>query len=122
MRVPGWDTVDEAKASMLGWKVQTFRDLKVLHYRPTGSAEGAWRNAVKDGRADYITGYHPLFMLLKCVKRFFQRPFVLGSCGLLYGFVGAFLRRAPQVNDIALIKYVRTQQLRRLLFLESTWK
>jgi glycosyltransferase involved in cell wall biosynthesis len=121
-RTPGWDTVDEVKAQMVGWKVRTFRHLKVLHYRPTGRAEGGWRNAVKDGHADYFTGYHPLFMLLKCIKRLFQKPCLVGSCGLLYGFVGAYVRRHPQVSDRALIRYVRAQQMRRLLFRESIWR
>src|SRR5664280_1358667 len=62
LKVPGWDTVDEVKANMLGWKTRTFQDLKVLNHRPTGAADGAWKNSVKDGRADYVSGYHPLFM------------------------------------------------------------
>jgi biofilm PGA synthesis N-glycosyltransferase PgaC len=122
LKAPGWDTVDEVKANMLGWKTRTFRHLKVLHRRRTGAADGAWRNSVKDGRADYTSGYHPLFMFLKCVKRLVRRPMVVGSLGLLYGFISAYLKRTPQVNDRALIHYVRRQQLRRLLFLNSIWK
>jgi len=122
LKVPGWDTVDEAKANMLGWKTRAFQDLKVLHHRPTGAADGAWKNSVKDGRADYISGYHPLFMFLKCVKRLVQEPYLVGSCGLLYGFIGGYLKGTPQVDDRALIHYVRTQQLRRLLLLDSIWK
>jgi poly-beta-1,6-N-acetyl-D-glucosamine synthase len=122
LEVPGWDTVDEVKANMLGWKTRTFQDLKVIHHRPTGAADGAWKNSVKDGRADYISGYHPLFMLLKCVKRLVQEPYLVGSLGLLYGFIGSYLRRAPQVGDRALIHYLRRQQLRRLMLLDSIWK
>lgn len=122
LRVPGWDTVDEIKANMLGWKTRTFQNLKVLHYRRTGAADGAWRNSVKDGHADYISGYHPLFMGLKCIKRLFQRPYFVGSLGLLYGFGSDYIKRAPQVGDRALIRYVQRQQLRRLLLLDSIWK
>jgi biofilm PGA synthesis N-glycosyltransferase PgaC len=122
LKVPGWDTVDEAKANMLGWRTRTFQDLKVLHHRATGSADGAWKNSVKDGRADYISGYHPIFMFLKCVKRLVQEPYVVGSLGLSYGFIGSYLKRTPQVDDRALIHYVRQQQLRRLLLLDSIWK
>jgi len=122
LRVPGWDTVDEVKANMLGWQTRTFQNLKVLHHRRTGAADGGWRNSVKDGHADYISGYHPLFMGLKCIKRLFQRPYFVGSLGLLYGFVSDHVKRAPQVGDRALIRYVRRQQLRRLLLLDSIWK
>jgi len=56
--VPGWDTLDEVKANMLGWKTRGFPELKVIHLRFTGEAEGSWRNAVKNGKASYISGYH----------------------------------------------------------------
>jgi poly-beta-1,6-N-acetyl-D-glucosamine synthase len=122
LKVPGWDTVDEVKANMLGWKTRAFQDLRVLHHRPTGAADGAWKNSVKDGRADYISGYHPLFMFLKCVKRLVQEPYLVGSLGLSYGFIGGYLRGIPQVDDRALIHYVRRQQLRRLMLLDSIWR
>jgi glycosyltransferase involved in cell wall biosynthesis len=122
LKVPGWDTVDEVKANMLGWRTRTFQDLKVLHHRPTGAADGAWKNSVKDGRADYISGYHPLFMFLKCMKRLVQEPYLVGSLGLSYGFIGGYFRGTPQVDDRGLIHYLRRQQLRRLLLLDSIWK
>jgi len=46
---PGWDTIDEVKANMLGWQTRTFADLRILHHRRTGTAEGTWRNFVKNG-------------------------------------------------------------------------
>jgi poly-beta-1,6-N-acetyl-D-glucosamine synthase len=118
---PGWDTVDEVKANMLHWKSRSFPDLRVIHFRPTGQAEGGWRNSVKDGRSDYVTGYHPLFMFLKCVKRIVERPIVVGSVGLMYGFVSSYLRGIPRVER-DLIQYVQRQQLRRLMLMDSIWK
>ena len=41
---PGWDTIDEVKASMLGWKTYAFSDLNLLHHRFTGSEEGLLRD------------------------------------------------------------------------------
>jgi len=122
LRGPGWDTVDEAKANMLQWKTLAFQDLRVLHFRPTGAADGSWQNSVKDGRSDYVTGYHPLFMFLKCIKRVVESSFLIGSIGLGYGFLSSYLRRVPQVDDKALIRYVRRQQLRRLLLMDSVWR
>jgi poly-beta-1,6-N-acetyl-D-glucosamine synthase len=120
--VVGWDTLDELKANMLGWTSRTFTNVKILHRRPTGAADGAWRNWVKNGRANYITGYHPLFMALKCAKRIPQRPYFLAALGLFCGFVSGYLKGEPQVDDRALIRYVRKQQLRRLFLQESLWK
>src|SRR5205823_8405038 len=69
VRAPGWDTIDEFKANMLGWKTYSFRDIPVRHHRYTGSVDGTWKNYVKFGLGSYIVGYHPLFMLLKCIIR-----------------------------------------------------
>lgn len=122
LRAPGWDTVDELKANMLGWTTRSFPDLRVSHYRFTGAADGAWKNSVKDGRANYITGYHPLFMLFKCVRRLVQKPYLSCSLGLMWGYVSGYWKRLPQVQDPMLIRYTRNQQMRRLLLLDSIWK
>ena len=118
---PGWDTVDELKANMLGWKTCTFEDLRVHQLKNTGSVDGAWRNAVKNGLANYVTGYHPLFMLAKCAKRVLDRPYGIGASGLAWGFASGYLRGVDRIQDDAFIRYVRNQQLRRLTLRSSIW-
>lgn len=120
-KAPGWDTLDELKANMLGWTTLTFRDLKIHQLKDTGSADGKWTNWVKNGLANYITGYHPLFMLAKCVKRLPSRPYLIGAAGLSWGFLKGYLTRTPQVPDRPLIKYVRSQQLRKLTGRPCIW-
>lgn len=122
LRAPGWDTIDEVKANMLGWSTRSFLGLRVSHYRFTGAADGSWKDSIKNGRANYIAGYHPLFMLVKCMRRLLKKPYVLGSTALLWGFLSGYLKRTPQVKDRGLISYTRTQQMRRLLLLDSIWK
>ena len=122
MKAPGWDTIDEVKANMLGWKSYSFEELRVAHHRFTGSADGALRDRMKHGVACYISGYHPLFVAASCLYRLRQQPYVIGSAAICYGFVKSYFTRTPRVNDAPLIKYVRTQQLRRLCGLETIWK
>jgi glycosyltransferase involved in cell wall biosynthesis len=117
----GWDTVDELKANMLGWETLTFEDVKVLQHKDTGSADGAWRNSVKNGFANYVSAYHPLFMLAKCLKRVSTRPYFFNAFGLAVGFAGGYVRRAPRVDDPALVDYVRRQQIRKLTLRSSIW-
>jgi biofilm PGA synthesis N-glycosyltransferase PgaC len=121
IHAPGWDTLDEVKANMLGWLTCTLPEIKIIHHRPTGAAYGAWNDWVKGGMAGYIAGYHPLFMFLKGIRRMVEKPYFIGGCGLLFGFVKAYLDRVPQVEDEALIKYFRRQQMNRLLFRKSLW-
>ena len=118
---PGWDTVDEYKANMLGWVTYTFPELKLRHHRAAGGAEGTWKNCVKNGLANYVAGYHPLFMIMKCVQRSLTRPYGMVGLGLLVGFFSGYIKHVARVNDRELIRYLRQQQLRRLFFQESLW-
>jgi biofilm PGA synthesis N-glycosyltransferase PgaC len=119
---PGWDTLDEVKANMLGWTTRSFSDLHLLHHRPTGAAEGCWRDLVKNGRANYISGYHPLFMFAKCISRLRQKPYLMGSIALAYGFLFGYLKRVPQVDDPKLIRYLRREQLAKLQRRQTIWQ
>lgn len=122
LQAPGWDTLDEVKANMLGWKSRTFPDLKLIHYRYTGAADGQWKTCVKYGRANYISGYHPLFMVFKSLRRVFKRPVLLGTLGILYGFISGYLKRIPQVDDKDLISYLRKQQLNKIFMRKTIWE
>ncbi len=121
LKAPGWDTLDEVKANMLGWTTRTFREIKTVHHRPAGGAYGTWPNFVKNGLANYIAGYHPVFMLSKCARRVFVKPYLVQAAGLLAGFLKGYIQRIPQVEDPALIKYFRQQQMNRLLGRQSLW-
>ena len=116
---PGWDTIDEVKANSLGWTTMSFRDQHLVHHRTTGEADGFWAALVKYGRANYICGYHPVFMLAKCALRLLQRPIIVGSLALMYGYATGFVKQIPQVDDPVTIAYLRRQQLNRLLGRES---
>jgi poly-beta-1,6-N-acetyl-D-glucosamine synthase len=119
---PGSDTVDEVKANQLGWKTSSFPDLHLIHHRPTGSSWGRWGGLVKDGRIDYVYGSHPAFLVAKSLVRLARRPYVTGSLALLYGYLTAHLRRTTRVDDPELIRYLRQQQIARLMGRETIWK
>lgn len=122
VRAPGWDTIDEVKANLRGWTTRTFSTLEVIQHKPTGSADGNWRNWFKNGRANYITGYHPLFMLAKGVKRtFLNKPFFVESAALMAGFFSGYLAGIPQAPEQETIRYLRKQQVRRLLLRPSIY-
>lgn len=118
---PGWDTIDEVKANMKGWRTRTFPDLRVVQHKPTGTADGTWLNAFKNGRANYVTGYDPLFMLAKCFKRAFTSPPLVCAVAMTAGFCSGYLKRLPQVQDAGAIHYLRQQQRRRLLLRRSIY-
>ena len=119
---PGSDTVDEVKANMLGWTTMSFPDLEMQHHRITGASWGRWGGVAKSGTISYVVGYHPVFMLAKAVAALPRPPILLGSIAMLYGYVSAYFKKTPRLNDPELIGYLRQQQISRLIGSETIWK
>lgn len=121
-RVTGFDCVDSLKARMLGWNTRRIPSVKVIHLRPTGAADGAWRNGFKDGLGANAIGYHPLFLFLKCFRRFLRKGGRVNAVGQFCGFIAGYFVNIPRVQERELVDYVRRQQLNRLLGKETIWR
>lgn len=121
VKAPGWDTIDEIRANLKGWATRTFADLQLIQHKPTGAAAGHWANAFKNGRANYMTGYHPAFMLAKCARRALRNPPLVEAAALLAGFCSGYLKQLPQQVDAETLGYIRRQQLRRMLLRPSIY-
>jgi biofilm PGA synthesis N-glycosyltransferase PgaC len=117
----GWDVIDGAKALRAGFTTHTFSRIRCLHHRPQGSAGGLLRGRFALGRSAWYVGYSPLFLLAAAMRRAFQRPPFLGSIMIIAGYLEGFLRHRPRVNDPDLIRFIRRQQMRRLLLMDSQW-
>lgn len=121
IQLTGWDTFDEVKANSIGWSTRTLPEIRVTQLRQTGGVDGSWRNWFKNGRANYIIGYHPAFMLAKCVRRLFQKPYFLAALALATGFFSGYLQQVRRVPDPEAIRFLRRQQFRALLGQPSFW-
>jgi glycosyltransferase involved in cell wall biosynthesis len=114
MRYGGEDPVSQYMARMHGWKVRTVPELKVIHHRPTGTAQGTLlRACFRAGAEEYTYGSHPLFQVVKCIHRLRERPYVLSGLSRMGGYLYAFLRRDPRV-PAPVIRFIRKEQMRRL--------
>lgn len=118
----GWDTIDTVRALMAGFTTRSFRHIRAFHHRPQGVAGGRWRGRLAMGRAAYLVGYSPLFMLARAVRRLGLRPPLLGSALMVAGYFEGYLRRWPRSVPADVIRFVRRQQLRRLMLMESVWR
>ncbi len=121
IQAPGWDTVDEVKANLEGWKTRSFSDLLITHYRKTGTADGILKSNKKYGLANYICGYHVLFAIAKSIKKLVEKPYGLCTIYYLSGYFGASIKHEKQVDDQRLLDYVKREQLKKLLFQKSIW-
>jgi biofilm PGA synthesis N-glycosyltransferase PgaC len=118
----GWDTIDEARAMMHGFKSRSFRHVRAYHHRPQGSARGYLKGNLGAGRAAYNVGYHPLFLMMRAAKRGLSWPPVIGGLFLLAGYLEGYLRRNKKIASPDLIRFIRKHQLKRLLMMESVWR
>lgn len=115
----GWDTLDEARAMMLGFHTRSFRHITAKHHRPQGAASG-FKARIAAGYSAYKVGYSPLFMIARAARGCVSSP--LAGALLLAGFLKGYLRHEPRTASPDLIKFVRSQQLRRLTLRESQWR
>jgi poly-beta-1,6-N-acetyl-D-glucosamine synthase len=111
----GWDTIDEVRARIHGWRTQSFsipsRDPLLL--RRTGSHDGVLRGFRRSGVGAYAYGAHPLHVLASAAARFKERPLVLGGLAYLFGWGSAGLRRVPRAEP-AVRRRVRREGIERL--------
>jgi glycosyltransferase involved in cell wall biosynthesis len=111
----GVDTVAEITARMKGWRVQSFADLEVRHYRETGTAtENCYAARFQDGFKAYALGYHPLFFLARILYRIPRRPLLLGAFLAGLGYACAVAIRQEREVSQELVAYLRGEQLRKL--------
>jgi glycosyltransferase involved in cell wall biosynthesis len=111
----GWDTIDEARARMRGWRTASFQipSGDPVHLRRTGSHDGVLRGYRRAGLAAFGYGAHPVHVLLAGVNRMRDPPLLL--CGLNYmaGWMLAALSRAPRA-EFELRRFVRREHSRRV--------
>jgi biofilm PGA synthesis N-glycosyltransferase PgaC len=86
----GWDTVDEIRAQMTGWRTCHVREVEFYHLKPEGSGIGFVHTNTMHGEIHYLTDGGTFFFLLKAAHRMlFGKPFLLGGLAMLYGFLVA---------------------------------
>jgi hypothetical protein len=117
----GWDTIDEAHAAYLGFATRSFRHVHARHHRPQGVSTGVLRGRLAAGQAAYQCGYSPLFMAARVFRHIAAWPPVLGAAWLAAGYLEGYLHGKPRAASPELVKFIRRQQVRRLLLMKSVW-
>jgi glycosyltransferase involved in cell wall biosynthesis len=110
----GEDWHAQVSAGMKGWEVEAFPQLKIFHYRHTGEGDNLLRHKFRQGKMDYAFGSDPLFELLKCAKRFRERPFLLGSVARLTGFYQSWVAREKRPVSDEFVAFLRKEQRDKL--------
>lgn len=117
----GWDTIDETRARMQGFRTRALPIL-VRHHRPAGSAQGVLRGRARAGHCAYILRYQLWWVVLRSVEVGRRKPILLSGFAFLFGYVRAWLRRGWRVEDEAFTRFTRAElraRLRRALRLQA---
>ncbi|MEJ7787936.1 MAG: glycosyltransferase family A protein [Solirubrobacteraceae bacterium] len=111
----GWDTLDEIKARMHGWRAASFElpGGDPLHLRPTGAHDGALRTYRRAGLGAWAYGAHPVHVLLGALRRAKDPPWLVGGLSYLLAWALAAARRVPR-SDPEVRAFIRREQLGRL--------
>jgi glycosyltransferase involved in cell wall biosynthesis len=110
----GEDWYAEIRARSRGWQVRAFPDLKIMHHRPTGGADSLLRHHFREGKMDFSVGSHPAFEIVKCARRFPERPVGIGSIARLAGFLSSYLNSDVPLIPSQTITFLREEQMNKL--------
>jgi glycosyltransferase involved in cell wall biosynthesis len=111
LKFGGIDATAEIMSRMNGWKVEKSMTTPAFEHRPTGFAYGNAINIkVCEGRRFYSLGYDPFFYLLRCIYRFREHPFLLGSSAAWLRYVYGMLRREAIALPADVVSYLRDEQ------------
>lgn len=111
----GWDTVDEIKARMCGWRSRSLAlpEGDPLHMRPTGLHDGRLRAFRRWGTCAWCFGQPSFIVVAGGFTRVLERPYVLGGLNYVAGWALAGLRGTPRV-DADVRAFVRGEKLRQV--------
>jgi glycosyltransferase involved in cell wall biosynthesis len=113
-----WDGIDCHKCRMHGWKACSWDepDLRFVHLRPMGSSQqSVYVGRMRHGYGQYFMGTGFLYMFVSAASRVLQKPYLIGSMAMLWGWMRSALRGAPRYEDAAFRRFLRHYHKRVLL-------
>lgn len=117
----GIDAIAEMMTRMHGWHVQSFPEITVNHLRLTGlTKSNIFKSRFIYGQRDYALGNHPLFMFLKCIHRFQERPYVIAGLLRMIGYGWSWIRREARPIPDRVVAFIQREQIKRMLSLSLT--
>jgi len=114
----GEDTAACVMARMNEWKAWSFPNIKTIHHRPTGTGHSAsiFKARFMQGICEHGLAIHPLFMLIKSIRRCVKEdPFLIGGLLRFAGFLYAYISRKKRYLTRDVIISTRKEQIYRIL-------
>ncbi|MFW5759934.1 MAG: glycosyltransferase family 2 protein [Cyclobacteriaceae bacterium] len=119
--IGGWqpvgmeDGLAVTSARMHGWKVKAYKDLRIMHHKPSGiKGRNIYKAKFNLGRLEFLNGDHPLYQAIRSFRYLFWRPYFVGSFIRIAGYWKALLNGEEVTTPEPLRGYLRKEQLQKL--------
>jgi poly-beta-1,6-N-acetyl-D-glucosamine synthase len=113
-----WDGIDCHVCRMHGWIACSWNepDLRFVHLRPMGSSQQSiYTGRMRHGYGQYFMGTGFFFMAASALNRIGDKPVLLGSLAMLWGWLKSALQRKPRYGDEKFRSFLRSYQRRALV-------
>ena len=113
-----WDGIDCHLCRMHGWTACSWDDpdLRFVHLRPMGSSQvGIYTGRMRHGFGQYFMGTSFLFILASAISRLNEKPYVLGSLAVVWGWLSSAIKGKPRFEHPVFRKFLRRYQMLALL-------
>lgn len=111
----GSDWLAQINARMIGWDVKALPDLHAFHHRPTATAGGRMRGWFRLGMLDSSFGSHPIFEVVKCIRRISSKPALFGGIVQFCGYIWWSLKNAKPIIPEKAAVFLRNEQKTRVM-------
>jgi glycosyltransferase involved in cell wall biosynthesis len=113
-----WDGIDCHQCRMRGWIACSWDEpeLRFVHLRPMGSSQqSVYVGRMRHGFGQHFMGTGFFFLAASALARMTQKPYVLGSLAIIWGWLKAALQGKPRYDNPEFRRFLRRYQRRMLL-------
>lgn len=108
-----WDGIDCHRCRMLGWIACSWDEpeLRFIHLRPMGSSQQSiYAGRMRHGYGQYFMGTGFLFLAASAIWRLNEKPYLLGSLAMLWGWLKSAIQRKRRYEDQVFRTFLRRYQ------------
>ena len=119
VRQVSWDGIDGHMCRMKGWvaRSEDRPELRFIHLRQMGSSQqGLWVGRLRWGFGKYFMGSALYYVAAVALYRMFERPYIIGGWGILWGYVKAMFAGLPKFENKEFRRFLRRYELESLVF------
>ncbi|NDY91913.1 glycosyltransferase family 2 protein [Ideonella livida] len=108
-----WDGIDCHRCRMMGWRACSWDEpeLRFEHLRPMGSSQtGILTGRMRHGFGQYFMGTGFLYLLASALFRLNEKPLLIGSAAVVWGWLRAALTGQARYEDPDFRRFLRAYQ------------